>query len=250
MTEDEKAELKSEILRARGYWSRFHEVLLERSPAFLKAYLAFQSAPSQSGELPQKLCEFVYIAIDISVNHMYERGGRRHMEYALKAGASPEEVLQVILLTTAVAAQQPLAMGMRVLAEELGEAADRSPLPPALSEAIEDYRGLTGAWPEAGDFMARTAPEIATAYMDYGRAAWEAGPLSRKHKELIALAISAAPTCLFEEGVRRHVRGARAAGATPREIAMVIQLSAALAVHTCTIGVPGFDDVMNGIYVE
>ena len=63
-----------------------HEVLLERSPAFLKAYLAFQSAPSQSGELPQKLCEFVYIAIDISVNHMYERGDFRGLKYVVTGG--------------------------------------------------------------------------------------------------------------------------------------------------------------------
>lgn len=120
MTDAEKQALKDEIIRARGYWARFHDVLLERAPDFLKAYIAFQAAPSRSAILPQKLCEFVYVAIDISVNHMYDRGGRRHMGYALDNGATPEELMQVILLTAVVSGQQPIDTGLDILAQELG----------------------------------------------------------------------------------------------------------------------------------
>lgn len=224
-----KDTLKERVVAARGYWARFHEVLLERAPEFLEAYLAFQSGPTHSGVLPRKLCEFVYIAIDLSVNHMYERGGRRHMEHALKAGATPEEVLQVILLTTVLAARHPIDLGLRVLAEEGHDGP-----PPGQPDAL----------------MERFDPRLAATSRRYEKAAAEAGPLSAKERELISLAVCAAPTCLHEDGVRRHVRGAMAAGAAPREIYAVLQLSAALSIHTCTIGVPGFDDVLNGRFVE
>lgn len=227
MDASHKAALKERIVAARGYWARFHDVLLDRAPEFLEAYVAFQSGPTHSGVLSKKLCEFVYIAIDLSVNHMYERGGRRHMEHALKAGAAPEEILQVILLTTVLAARQPIDLGLKVLAQETS--------------------GETGE-AAGGDLMDQIDPDLAQTYRGYAAAA--SGPLSAKERELVALAVCSAPTALYEDGVRRHVRAALAEGATPREIYAVLQLSAALSVHTCTIGIPGFADVLDGKFVE
>ncbi len=221
-----KADLKSRIIAARGYWARFHDVLMERNPEFLEAYLAFQSAPTE-GILPKKLCEFIYIAIDLSVNHMYERGGRRHMEYALKAGAEPDEVLQVVLLTTVLAAHHPIDLGLDILAELQGD---------------ERSDGVA--------YRARIGGELAASYDAYGASVWDRGPLSRLDKELIALAVCAAPTCLHRDGMRRHMKAALEAGATPKQLYAVMQLAAALSVHTCTIGIPGFDDVLQGKFVE
>lgn len=247
MTDIDRAALKAEIIRERGYWARFHDVLLEGSPEFLQAYVGFQAAPTRSKALPQKLCEFIYIAIDIAVNHMYDRGARRHMEFALKAGATKEELLQVLLLTTVVAAHQPIDTGFAILQEEAG-------LEPTLDTnqqgAKESYQAATGYWPPAGDLLLSLAPYFTGAYMAYGRSVWERGPLATKDKELIALAVCAAPTTLFEPGMRRHIKGALAAGATPEEISTVLQLAAALSVHTCTLGIPAWEDVMNGKYVE
>ena len=246
----DKAALKAEIIRERGYWARFHDVLLENAPEFLKAYVSFQAAPTRSKVLDQKLCEFIYIAIDASVNHMYERGAWRHMEYALKAGATKEELLQVILLTTVVAAHHPIDAGVRILAEELG-GADREPRLTEAQQAAKDaYVEATGHWPQGGDFLLARTGGFAEAYMEYGTSTWAAGPLSKRDKELIALAVCAAPTTLFEPGMRRHIKGALAAGATPEEIGTVLQLAAAVSVHTCTIAIPRWDDVLNGKFVE
>ena len=90
--------LKAEIIARRGYWHPFHEGLLELAPEFLQTYLHFQDAPARSGHLEPKVCEFIYIAIDGAVSHLYERGLRRHIEDALRLGATKEEVLQVIML--------------------------------------------------------------------------------------------------------------------------------------------------------
>lgn len=245
----DKAALKAEIIKERGYWARFHEVLLDNHPDFLKAYLDFQAAPIRSKVLDHKLCEFIYVAVDASVNHMYERGARRHMEFALKAGATKEELLQVILLTTVVAAQQPIDTGLEILVEELGAAGVAS-LDAAQQATRQAYEEATGHWPETGEFLLSRSPEFADGYMAYGRAVWESGPLARKDKELIALALCAAPTALFQPGMRRHIKGALAAGATPEEVSTVLQLAAAISVHSCTIGIPGWEDVSSGKFVE
>ncbi|SEQ23314.1 Carboxymuconolactone decarboxylase family protein [Faunimonas pinastri] len=249
MTEDETIALKADIMKERGYWSPFHQILLERAPEFLKAYLLYQAGPARSGLLPAKLCELVYVAIDISVNHMYERGGRRHMEFALKAGATAEEVLQTILITTALAAQQPLELGYEILAEELG-AAGGAPLGDDARADRDAYRQAVGNWPGSGDLMLSTSLDLARGYLAYGTAAWQAGPLSPKEKELIALAVCAAPTALFKEGMRCHVKAALTAGASPAEIGAILQLAGAISIHTCTIGVPAFEDALKGSSVE
>lgn len=246
----DKAALKAEIIKERGYWARFHDVLLENAPEFLKAYVAFQAAPTRSGLLDRKLCEFIYIAIDASVSHLYERGAWRHMEHALKAGATKEELLQVILLTTVVAAHQPIDTGMRILSEELGAPQNEPALSQAQLALKRSYVEATGFWPDRGDFLLARSGDFAEAYMEYGTSTWAMGPLSRRDKELIALAICAAPTTLFEPGMRRHIKGALAAGATPEEIGTVLQLAAAVSVHTCTVSIPRWEDVLNGKFVE
>ena len=67
--------------------------------------------------------EFIYIAIDGAVSHLYERGLRRHIEDALRLGATKEEVLQVIMLATAAEGQLPNAKGHAILLEEMKAAA-------------------------------------------------------------------------------------------------------------------------------
>ena len=80
----DRDKLKAEVIARRGYWHPFHEGLLELCPEFLAAYLAFQDGPARSGHLEPKVREFIYIAIDGAVSHLYERGLRRHIEDALR----------------------------------------------------------------------------------------------------------------------------------------------------------------------
>jgi AhpD family alkylhydroperoxidase len=245
MKQAQRARLRNEIVAERGYWAPFHEVLLERGPEFLKAYLAFQAAPVRSGVLERKLCELIYVAIDVSVNHMYESGGRRHMELAMRSGAKLEEVLQTILITTVVAAHQPLDAGLVMLMEETGH----EPTAPEgdARKRKDSHIAATGRWPEAGDFMLELAPNGNEGYFAYGEAAWQAGPLAPREKELIALAVCAAPTCLFEAGMRRHMRAALKAGASRAEVAAVLQLAAALSIHTCTIAIPALEEAVAAV---
>lgn len=233
--------LKDEVVARRGYWHRFHEGLLARCPAFLRAYLEFQSAPWRSNHIEPKVREFVYIAVDGAVTHLYATGLRRHMDDALRLGATEAEVLQVVLLTASAAAHATHELGFAILAEELPEAV-RLPPTPRLARLKEAYIAAVGSWPEAGDALLAASPDFAEGFLGYRQAAWEAGPLPPKIKELLLMAVNAAPTLLHREGVRRHMRAAIRHGATAGEIADILQLASAIAVHVCTYGVPALLD--------
>ena len=84
----------------KGDWNPVWDKLREMDPEFLEAYLAFRSVPHREGPLPQKYKELILIAINAATTHLYAPGVRRHMQNALKAGATKEEILETIQLTT------------------------------------------------------------------------------------------------------------------------------------------------------
>lgn len=86
--------------RDKGDWNPLWEQFHELDPEFLEAYLAFRSVPQRSGPLQQKYKELILIAINAATTHLYAPGVRRHVQNALKAGASKAEILEAIQLTT------------------------------------------------------------------------------------------------------------------------------------------------------
>jgi alkylhydroperoxidase/carboxymuconolactone decarboxylase family protein YurZ len=241
----DRDKLKAEIIARRGYWHPFHEGLLELNPEFLNAYLQFQDGPARSGHLAPTVREFIYIAIDGAVSHLYERGLRRHIEDALRLGATKEEVLQVILLATAAEGQIPNAAGHRILMEESKSAAPR--LTAEQQRRKDAYVAAAGAWPEGGDAILALSPQFAEGFLGYGEVAWSAGPLAPKIKAFIGLAVCASPSLLYEPGMRRHIRLALDHGATKEEISEVLQLASAIAIHTCTYAVPALVEAVKAV---
>ena len=51
-----------------------------------------------SGILSPKEVELLSIALDASYTHMYAPGTRRHINFALKLGATMEEIMEVLKL--------------------------------------------------------------------------------------------------------------------------------------------------------
>lgn len=244
----DRAALKQEIISQRGYWHPFHEGLLALDPKFLRAYLNFNGAPWKSGHLAPKVREFIYVAIDGSVTHLYERGMRRHMEHALALGASKEELLQVIEITTTIA-HYTHELAAPILVEELKKArpeveADIAELSEEQRRVKDEFIASTGAWPKSGDALLRFAPHFMEGFLSLRAVAWNCGPLAPKVKEFVGLAVCAAPTCLHEEGVRTHIQRAIQHGATPEEISEVLQLASAIAIHTCSYGVPALVEAL------
>lgn len=71
--------------------------------------------------------ELLSIAFDASYTHMYAPGTRRHIKAALKAGASMEEIMEVLKLCVAEGVQA-CNLGAPILDEELGDCTRASPV--------------------------------------------------------------------------------------------------------------------------
>lgn len=102
---------------AKGDWNPLWDQLRELDPQFMEAYLAFRSVPHKNGPLPPKYKELILIAINAATTHLYAPGVRRHMQNALKQGATREEILEVIQLTTVMGIHS-CNMAIPILMEE------------------------------------------------------------------------------------------------------------------------------------
>jgi alkylhydroperoxidase/carboxymuconolactone decarboxylase family protein YurZ len=235
-------DLKAEVIAKRGYWGEWHQGLLDLSPSYLAAYLDFHEPPFHSGHLDKKMCEFIYIAVDAAVSHLFIPGMEMHFEVALRLGATTAELIEVIQLTM-LAAYSPHTTGLPILSEELARAglqtAGASRALTAEEEAVKaEFIETTGFWPEGGDDLFRWSSGFVKGFLAYGNIPYREGPLSRKEKEFILIAIFASPVAPQPDPMRRHIRQALALGATAEEISDVLQLSSAIAIHSCVAAVP------------
>ncbi len=110
----------TEAQRATGDWNPFWTTLEELDPDYLEAFLQFRSVP-QNGPLDQKTKELIFIAINVATTHLWPSGARRHMANALEAGATKEEILEVIQLTSIMGIHS-MTMGVPILLEEAEKA--------------------------------------------------------------------------------------------------------------------------------
>ncbi|MOA34118.1 hypothetical protein D3C78_1554690 [compost metagenome] len=77
--------------------------------------------------LAPKTIELISIAVDASCTHLYAPGVRRHIRKALELGASIEEVLAVLQLTSVLGIHS-MAVGAPMLIEEAQKLAVNGPM--------------------------------------------------------------------------------------------------------------------------
>ncbi len=83
-----------------GQWNPLWDQLRALDPQFVEAYLNFRETPQRNGPLPRHVKELILVAINAATTHLYAPGVRRHIANALRAGATREEVLETIQITT------------------------------------------------------------------------------------------------------------------------------------------------------
>jgi alkylhydroperoxidase/carboxymuconolactone decarboxylase family protein YurZ len=97
---DDKTYPNIEAQRATGDWNPVWDLMQDMDPDYLDAFLGFRAVPQRKGPLEQKYKEMIFIAINAATTHLHGPGVRRHIQNALRAGATKEEILEVIQLTT------------------------------------------------------------------------------------------------------------------------------------------------------
>ena len=105
-------------MKAIGQWNTAWDPFYQLDPAWTDQFMATGAGIYSSGVMPAKETELLSIAFDASYTHMYAPGTRRHIHNALAAGATMEEIMEVLKICVAEGAQA-CNLGVPILAEEL-----------------------------------------------------------------------------------------------------------------------------------
>jgi len=110
-------------MREIGQWNTAWDPFSELDPVWTDQFFATALGLYQSGVMSPKDVELLSIAFDASITHMYAPGTRRHIQGALKLGASMEEIMEVLKLCVAAGAEA-CQMAVPILAEEIARQQD------------------------------------------------------------------------------------------------------------------------------
>ena len=105
-------------MKAVGQWNAAWDPFFELDPVWTDQFMETGLQIYAKGVLPPKEIELLSIAFDASYTHMYAPGTRRHINGALKAGASVEEIMEVLKICVAHGVQA-CNLAVPILAEEL-----------------------------------------------------------------------------------------------------------------------------------
>jgi alkylhydroperoxidase/carboxymuconolactone decarboxylase family protein YurZ len=230
-----RAELKAAFIEKRGYWAEFWDHLLTLDPDFFAAYLGYSALPWTKGPLSPKMKEFIYIVIDVATTHLYQPGMHIHLQNAIRYGATPREIMEVIKVTSDLGLHT-MTLGVPALKRAL-EARGRS-LPAADPAKRSAFEAAHGYWSEAWEAIAALDPAYFDVALGISASAHQAGVLDEKTIALLRIAASASTTHLHADTVETQIGRALDEGASVEEIMEVLQLTSVLGLHACTFGVP------------
>jgi alkylhydroperoxidase/carboxymuconolactone decarboxylase family protein YurZ len=238
--------IKDEFIRLRGTWAPQWESILRTDCEFLNAYLQLSVVPIKHNHLEAKVREFIYIAINASSTHLFGPGVAMHLKAAIELGASREEVMEVLELTSTIGIHAA-NVGVPILLEVLNEEGLR----PDTARADEFFEALKrrfideqGYWDASWEAVLSVDPNFFQAYLEFSSLPWRAGHLEPKVKELVLCSLDAAPTHLYRPGIKAHMRNALRHGATPQEIMEVLEIASTIGIHGALIATPMLEDAI------
>jgi alkylhydroperoxidase/carboxymuconolactone decarboxylase family protein YurZ len=244
-TDKRRAALRDAYERERGRWSASLDGLLEHDPDYLERVLRFTGHPWRNGTLEPKVRELVLLAVDAAATHRHADGAREHAQAALDHGATPDEIVEVLQLTSTMGIHA-CNCGVPILLEELAAAGQpvdlAAPLTARQEEIKAEFTEKRGYWNAFWDGLLHLDAEFFAAYTAMSSHPWEHGPLEPKVKELIYTAFDVSATHMFEPGLRQHIRNALGYGATAGEIMEVIELASGIGVEAFAIALPALGD--------
>lgn len=239
---EQQEQLKAEFIAKRGTWSEAWQGILELDPGFLAAYLKFSTVAwrENHNHLTDKIKELIFIAVDANATHLYLPGVRQHIKAALEAGATPQEIMEVLELSATLGIHA-MNIGVPILVEVLEEKGLRTgpaPLNDYQERLKAEFTKNRGYWHSFWDEMLELDPELFEAYTEFSSVPWHHGTLEPKIKELVYIAFDTAATHLYVKGLKLHIENAVGYGATPGEILEVMEIASLLGIHAVTSAAP------------
>ena len=119
--------------QASGNWNPDWEPFAKLDPAWTEKMIAVAIAPAVAGVLDAKTIELIGIALDASCTHLYAPGIRRHIQRALKFGATREEITAVLQLAS-MQGLHTMCVSAPILLDELEASEQRKSRIPETSQ--------------------------------------------------------------------------------------------------------------------
>lgn len=113
-----------ETMKAIGKWNEEWDSLFFFAPVWTEQYMATVINLYTGNAFPLKQVELLCLAFDASSTNMYGPGTRLHIKNAMKAGATLEEIMEVLKLCV-VQGVQACNLSVPILAEELERAGEK-----------------------------------------------------------------------------------------------------------------------------
>lgn len=221
-----------------GPWDAVALDTLEKwDPAWATAVEEMAANP-WTGALDRKTVELICIAINAACTNLNKDGTRRHIRRALAAGASRDEILQVLKMASLLAIHT-CSLGAPILLEEARAAGltlardSKQVATPAC-----DKMRAAGQWNDAWNPFFELDPVWTDEFMATGIGVYGSGLMSPKVVELLSIALDASYTHMYAPGTRRHIKAALKLDCSLEEIMDVLKLCVAQGAQACNMGIP------------
>ncbi|EHY61286.1 hypothetical protein HRR83_008984 [Exophiala dermatitidis] len=249
------SELKKTFVDQVGeaQWDETWESIAKLSPELFEASVDLLAVPRKKRHLSPKVQQLMSIAVDAASTHLYVPGVRKHIDAALKEGATPAEVIEVIELTGTLGIHA-CNIGVPLLVEVMKEEGiyeqhptGGKPFDERREKLKADFTKNRGYWHTFWEDFLALDPEFFEAYLKFSSVPWlkdvdgsgkGGGALEPKVKELVYCAFDAAATHLYVPGLKLHMKNVLKYGGTPEEIMEVLEIATQLSLHTSNVAAP------------
>ena len=246
---ERQEKLKQALIDTGEEWSPTFENILTLDSHYFEAYVGLRRVPRDKKVLPVKVQELCLLAMDAACTYLFDHGIRAHTAAALKAGATKEEIMETLELSSVLGVHAVTA-GVPTLMEVLAE--NGRSIPQDLDERGErlkaEFTKRRGYWGPSWDPVIRLSPDFFEGYLNFSSVPFSEGhnALDAKTKELIYTAIDCSTTHLYIPGLKVHIRNAIKYGATEHEIMEVFELAALMGVQTTMKGADALVEQLKG----
>nr|WP_314445695.1 carboxymuconolactone decarboxylase family protein [uncultured Sphingomonas sp.] len=192
-------------------------LLAGHAPYTLAGYAEFRAVIDQDGAVSAPL-KALFAAV-AATDRRYPDLARRELERGVSLGLDVTAATAGIIVLASLRGEGAAMEFAKLVAAAFPGAPPPAaqPLPQAVAgEAIANFTAYFGTIPVPLEQLLRLSPRAADGYYLMRRGSIDANPLSPKHGELLLLTVLAAS---YSPMAKRHVDGARRAGATDQEIA-------------------------------
>ena len=214
------------------------DTLREWDADWTTKYRQMSSNPWTNGILSVKEVELICVAIYAACTNLNATGARRHIRAALAAGATRDEIVELIKMGAGLAIHS-CSLGAPILLDEAKaagvQAAGRGKGAPT---PFCDQMRAIGQWNTAWDPFFEADPVWTDQFFAIGAAIYKKGVFTPRFIELLSIAYDASFTHMYEPGTRRHIRAALKLGASVEEIMEVLKLCVSAGAEACHMAVP------------